>query len=127
MAIYTLNIAKWRCGKFGPFSWGEGSTQMLNEQGFSCCVGQFAIPKAPVGKLLHRTTPADAANFGAGAYDEVFVKGVHHYSNTSLANNLMTINDNIETSVKEKIQLVRDELKKAGHQLRVINQHLIPK
>lgn len=39
-----LDRSNWRCGSQGnyPFRHGDGLTSMLNEEGFRCCLGQFA-------------------------------------------------------------------------------------
>lgn len=126
--IYTLNVAKWRCGGYSEENQlGQGFTEMVNKQGYSCCLGQFASRKVPKKNLLEMSTPADVAHSAGTLYDTAFVSAdpYGHYSSTSLACTLMEINDDQETTPEEKITEIRKLLKTCGFQLRVINRDLL--
>lgn len=60
----TIDRSKWRTGKENFGSTGEGDTELLNEDGFMCCLGfrceQMGIPK---DLLLYKGTPASISNY----------------------------------------------------------------
>lgn len=152
---YVLDVSKWRCGmdSNSPKNrLGIGRTFLLNGVGYSCCLGQFAAQKLRkkgksresantlIGSHREMPSPASlAARLGAN-YDPNMVVcrqmrpqnslaistplGVYYH--TDLANDLIKINDDEHTSVREKIQRIRVTLKAHGHTLRVINQHYLP-
>lgn len=127
MTDYTLDVAKWRCGGDGPNRLGEGKTRMLNNEGFSCCLGQFAKQVGVADYLLGWGTPGDVANAKGNIYDPIFVhedKGLTE--NTTLARLLMAINDNEDTAPREKITRIREELEAEGHTLTVLNEDMLP-
>lgn len=129
MAIYTLDIAKWRCGG-AEKQMGQGPTQMANRAGFMCCLGQFALKHTKRRHMVDFNTPQALATSLQKIYDPIFV---HHnvtkqkFLNTELSSELMRINDAKRTSVEYKVTEIRELLRKNGHILRVRNKHLIPK
>lgn len=119
---YILDYSKWRSGGEGQWKVGLGSTEMLNREGFSCCLGQFA-KQAGVRDvfLLYRSGPRNVS-YHAGLYDSSFVEGCGElFSNSKLAVNLMEINDNEERTPGERIKAIREKLEEHGHTLKVIN------
>ena len=124
---YILDVAKWRCGSQGPFMLGEGRTLMLNEEGYMCCLGQFAAQKGVgLDRLLDKGSPA----YLKSMYDESFCIVPYGYHpddtfNTDLAASLMSVNDNDTTTPEEKIQIIRKKLEEHGHTLKVINEDLL--
>lgn len=55
MKKFKVDRSKWRCGDDGPYAHGEGETQLLNEEGFMCCLGyclnQLKVPKKKLKKV----------------------------------------------------------------------------
>lgn len=143
---YVLDVSKWRCGmdSNNPQNrLGVGRTFLLNGEGYSCCLGQFAAQKLRkkgksresantlIGSHSELSGPARLANRLGANYDPnmvVFTRRRYHQSlyHTDLANDLIKINDDEHTSVRDKLQRIRATLKANGHTLRVINQHYLP-
>lgn len=152
---YVLDVSKWRCGmdSNNPKNrLGIGRTFLLNGVGYSCCLGQFAAQKLRkkgksresantlIGSLGELISPANLACSLGAIYDPNMVVdrrwspqdslttdpifGVYYH--TDLANDLIKINDDEHTSVRDKLQRIRATLKANGHTLRVINQHYLP-
>lgn len=128
MTDYILDVAKWRCGGNGPNRLGTGHTEMLNEEGFSCCLGQFAKQFGVTDDcLLNKLSPDDVASDTGHIYDPGFVDdGRGSMENTLIASLLMRINDNDCTAPREKIARIRKELEADGHTLTVLNEDMLP-
>ncbi len=143
---FVLDVSKWVCGIFcEPEShMGDGPSQLLNEQGYQCCVGQFAEQCGTSrDKMLGRggilgtdkfdgdLTPLQTTIVHAD-YDGQIDRGPLHAW-------LYPINDDGEwspdetgarrrltRSIPEKIEEIRRLLGQAGHTLKVINYESIP-
>ena len=127
MTEFVLDVSKWRCGDESEnpsVRLGEGPTQMLNEEGYMCCLGQFAkqiLGKIPSGLC----TPVALADL-VGLYSSVFVKkGICGdnlvYFHTQISHVLMSINDSSKSHWKEKIKDLHSYLGDLGHTIKVIN------
>ena len=123
---YILDYSTWRCGGDVDGHLGEGQTALLNEEGYMCCLGQFALQIEGVEEknILNEGEPGELGK----QYDPVFVKkeeveydDEYEYSNTELADELIKINDAHETTPRYKINEIKKALKKQGHELEVIN------
>lgn len=125
---YTLYIPEWRCGRQGDYALGEGDTQMLNEEGFMCCLGQFALQEGvDESDVFACYTPAQVAD-KVGIYDPKLVRpnsGNSQYQGsyliTDLTGSLMDINDDTHTTPVKKIRLIREELSLYGITLNVVD------
>lgn len=132
MADFNLDIAKWRCGnesKDFKNKMGKGITELTNEFGYSCCIGQFAKQTGiDSAQLLNRATPQVVRECMIGfELPELFNSMFLIYEdNSELATELMEINDNDRTSVKYKIQHIKNKLEEHGHTLTIKNDYLIP-
>lgn len=107
---YTLELSKWRCGghpnllmELTSNCLGVGTTNLLNYEGYSCCLGQFAqqVLETPIPPGI--AFPCTLA-CSIGMYDENFVEP--NKLNTALAYECVAINDNQATTVKQKIALL---------------------
>lgn len=129
---YKLDLSTWRCGgrEHSAFlrtncSLGVGETQMLNAEGYSCCLGQFASQKGVDGSdLIDQPEPHLVARRIGKLYDRAFVRyckdAIQRTYLTQLASECIAINDNPETTVERKIELLRAALARKGHTLTVI-------
>lgn len=115
-----LDVSKWRCGMYGAHAMGQGNTEMRNEQGFECCLGQFA---AQQGFHPEGDDPIRLAQILGGAYDPAFVQFclVRGFEHTPLAKDLLAVNDDQSTTPLQKISLLREFLRGEGDTLEVIN------
>lgn len=122
MKIYTLDYSKWRAGGASCLfsAIGTGPTQMLNAQGFMCCLGQFAIQDGfSKEEILNKNSPA----FLKKSY-KFFIEDAtpeFGFSNNSLSEALMTLNDDPLTTWRQKIFEMHALLKEHGIKLIVIN------
>lgn len=120
----TIDCAKWRCGSISDISenrLGFGDTEMLNREGYMCCLGQLSLQlnkKLGNCSILKRYSPEDC-----GARIPILTD--KNIRDTNLTFEAVTINDDEDTTVKEKIRLLRALFKKKNITLRFINQKAI--
>ena len=113
----TLDYSKWRSGEDGPNKIGQGTTSLLNKEGFQCCLGMWCEQQG-VDKswLLDNGEPGEIEEpiplFNASPY----------YGNTTLSDDCIAINDRISTTPEEKIQQLSERLAKEDIELEVINK-----
>lgn len=128
---YTLDLNTWRCGGDSTLGWavlGKGETQMLNDEGYRCCLGQFAKQQGVRDKyLLYQGGPSDVVDMlkldkKKMVYDEAFVfKSTFSFiRKTQLSNDLILINDDTDATIEQKIEKIRSLLEEHGHSLTVI-------
>lgn len=127
MSHYKLDISKWRCGGnrgtdliTGLYT--DQDTLMINEQGNMCCLGQFSIQFGadPKNAPKPTATPAGLAPT-FGLYDENFILQIGSgYSNKDYTMSLMTINDNKDSTIEQKVESITSVLSAHGHTLNVI-------
>jgi hypothetical protein len=129
---YTLDIAKWRCGgEGGDFgtAMGQCRTRMKNEKGFMCCLGQFAEQAGVTINNPAWLNPLDVAQ-KHGLYDTNFVQeapaDLGGFQTTPLTDTLIRINDQRDTTIREKVMALTQALAEEGTTLTVHNVHLIP-
>jgi len=115
----TLDVSIWRCGQHPVCDElvtdhnistcaGDGSTQLLNKEGYMCCLGQFAHQAGDLKEqLLSKSYPEDLN-------EEFSVEGLvnpFHFGNkrnATLFNAQATvINDDTKTTVKRKTELLQ--------------------
>jgi hypothetical protein len=118
-----LDKSKWICGsplsqtvKEGNWN-GDGVTELYNKLGFMCCLGQFSkqLNKEITDLfLLGKGNPAEL-----GMHLPPLTDDIGHPS--LLTARAININDNIDTTVKEKIKLLKALFKEHGYTIKVIN------
>jgi hypothetical protein len=124
-----LDYSKWRCGYEGEHKLGEGQTLLLNEEGYMCCLGQFARQlngKITNSVLLHKGEPGDIVveipNLNLvrdyGSSDEADFQS----ENTSLSDNAIEINDEAGTTPEEKIGELKKLFGDYNYEIEVINK-----
>ena len=136
MQKLILDYSKWRCGGGECRSenveniLGEGPTQLLNKQGFMCCLGQFSTQLEP------SVTPLQLFEEGQPSGLEVLIPILNYindsggsdyegqwetFRDTDLTNDAISINDDILTTPLEKIDLLKKLFAKAHCEIEVIN------
>lgn len=122
---YILDVAKWRCGRDGENSLGDGGTYMRNPQGFMCCLGQFASQMNVTDtQLTHESSPSELyRHTDVGVYDSFLVK--ENGCDSHPAWRLMELNDRPDTTPQVKIALIRELLENSNHTLEVLNEDLL--
>lgn len=122
MKKIILDYSKWRCGREGANRLGEGETQLLNKEGFMCCLGQQALQEREdldENALLGWWVPESIGCL-------IPLLTLKHEDgdilNTSFADIAMRINDNHTTTPAEKITQLTTLLAEHDRELIVINQ-----
>lgn len=122
---YTLDVSVWRCGGYGPHAMGEGRVLMLNEEGYMCCLGQFALQSGvDETKLLGQHSPSSVSHSLDEPYDHLFVCTNEIYGwtdDTPLSSQLMKVNDDEKTTPSEKVSHLRRILSKHNIKLNVVD------
>lgn len=138
---FILDVKKWRCGgddnEINANSLGKGDTEMLNGEGYMCCLGQFSKqlgvsdrkllenggPENVIGEYSTRRMKEKAKSLEAFVYLSEIRKG---YRNTLLSKKAININDDEYTSPKQKIVKLKKLFKEYGHTIKVINENYLP-
>jgi len=123
----VLDYDKWICGKpdintIRENCLGEGATRLLNEQGEMCCLGQFSDQAGVCNEDMygvggpqsirgHKTTIV-------GLTKPRKKTGVSH---TLLALSAMSLNDNMQYTVSEKAQHIKELFAKNGYEVTLKN------
>lgn len=124
MKLY-LDLKKWVCGG-GKTKFGNGSSQLLNNENYMCCLGQFSCQLEPKVELLDIGSPESVEfenkdNFLLTKDEED--DWVNYYDSV-LSSDCIDINDDSQTSVTEKIKLLKKRLKKNNIELQIKNDKL---
>jgi hypothetical protein len=126
MKELILDYSRWRCGGQGSNRLGEGDTLMLNEEGFSCCLGQFApqlnsdITNEYILGLATPSIVSHKMGMVIPTLNTEYSKGT--YISTDLSTKAITINDNEFTIPEEKIRLLQELFGRKEYSIRVINK-----
>ena len=113
MKKLILDESKWRCGGDSPNPKNRRGkigteTQLLNEQGRMCCLGQFSLQlnkKLKKKDILELAEPVELRT-DIPPLNERSDYG--YIRNTSLSKAAMLINDTEETSVEEKVKKLKE-------------------
>lgn len=116
---FVLDYSKWRCGNTTltkKNKLGTGFTQLLNTDGYMCCLGQFCnqlgVPKTKLKWVGHPKQLRMKVDYLIDSDDQ----------STQLTNKAVSINDEPSTSVELKITLLTKLFKEYGITLKVINK-----
>lgn len=88
-----IDRSKWRTGADSCNSTGTGSTLLLNDEGYKCCLG-FVTQQATKKAIKNKLSPASC---GYNVPD-LTING----ANTTLTSEAMRINDSVKTTPEEK-------------------------
>lgn len=87
---FTIDRATWRCGGYGVNQHGTGPTELLNQDGFMCCLGHIAIQcRIPAKGILDAGAPC-CIDKPTSTYEKIFVTDGH---DNELANSAIRLND----------------------------------
>jgi hypothetical protein len=111
----VIDRAKWRTGghsSLNPSHTGKGSTLLLNDEGYMCCLGfrchQMGIPKQD---LLGECTPEGLCELYT-IPDLIYSDDGDIWADTSFTNDAIGINDDSELSIKEREKAITEHFKK---------------
>jgi hypothetical protein len=116
MHKFIIDRSTWRCGSGGSSTHrtGKGFTHLLNSEGFMCCLGQISLQLGcNKNDIIRRCVP-----FQVNRKDVLYPllldnKGI----SSEFSNSMMLINDNENTTLAEKEELIKTTAKK--HQIEV--------
>ena len=104
-----INRAKWRTGEGGETQTGKGDTQLLNKQGYMCCLGfrcqQMGVPRK---LLLEEGTPGCIR--GWDIPDLIDDDG----NNTEFSQTAMELNDAQDMSRITRERKIKDHFETIG-------------
>lgn len=102
-----INRSKWKTGEIlGNFT-GKGDTELLNEEGFMCCLG-FCCHQMGISKkeLLNKSIPSELVNWEIpGLLDK---RG----NDSKFANDALGINDDPKLSIKKREKKIKKHFAK---------------
>jgi len=108
-----LDMTTWRCGgesQSEENTTGKGRTSLLNRDGYSCCLGQWIRQTDTTLDIFKRDCPTDVPNCNIRTL-------IKNNVDTEFGQVCMKINDNQQTSIKEKITKLCQILKKYRRRL----------
>lgn len=116
---FIIDYSKWRAGGAGRYQIGEGETQLLNDEGFMCCLGQVTLQICPEMKkedILGYCTPA-----GQLKQIKYLTNNFGSVCNSRLTRDAMEINDEADLETKKRIERLSGLFIMNGHALEFIN------
>jgi len=115
---FTIDYETWRCGSDGPNKHGEGSTMLLNGDGYMCCLGQIELQLGATEEIVARNySPAEVG------LDNILVERNYQGSRvcSAVAFGAMEINDDPGTTPTEKMELLKALFAEHGHEIEFVN------
>lgn len=128
---FTVNRSKWRCGSNGEHSHGEGDTELLNKEGFQCCLGfvceQLGVPRE---NLLGVDLPCNAPSvYTHEQVDEILLSEQKHFDESEtfttyadLESHAVAINDSLLPRKEKEAKLI-SLFAVFGHKLEFIGEY----
>jgi hypothetical protein len=119
----TIDRSKWRTGLNSTNQTGEGRTELLNKEGYMCCLG-FCMAASKVAKknLLDASAPSGCLNqFAIDPNKAMRSSGVRAlteksptspiFKNSEFAFDAMKINDSVRSTPKQKEEAILELFK----------------
>lgn len=124
---FVIDRSKWRCGNYGPNAVGFGDTELLNEEGYMCCLGQIACQlKWPKEVIRYQGEPSECDIEDKKVNKSILTREIGGYSkiiaNSEFANEAIDINDNEDTTVKEKEKALKELAKEHGLKIKFVGK-----
>lgn len=124
----VLDRSKWICGQ----PWdntqkencaGQGDTELLNDYGYMCCLGQFTPQLNPA----ITDEELEGSIYPSGLNKKVkllnYVKSLGYWVDTKFAKAAMSINDNADTTLSEKEEALVKLCKTNGVELEIVGDY----
>lgn len=122
MKKLVLDYKIWRSGGSGSHKVGRGNTLLLNNEGYQCCLGQFAKQFGCTNSEIYgRSCPSWIRKI------ELLNREIENYdcnsviSTTEFSDRAITINDSHSTSPWEKGRQLQALCKEEGYELELVN------
>jgi hypothetical protein len=117
-----IDYSKWRCGGDSRATnmLGKEETALLNDKGYMCCLGQWALQFGCEKKdILNEGEPC---HINVNVSDKIPLLVNSKMNNTRFSNRAMKINDDTKTTPEEKIAALKVLLEKKGMKLIIKNK-----
>lgn len=112
---FTIERSTWRAGKYGDYQVGAGRTELLNDQGYMCCLGQVLLQSGLAEhQIKNKETP-----YGT-RIENFLCTGIN---NTRLAIDAMEINDDKNLTTPQREQRLIELFKQHGYTLEFIGTY----
>lgn len=117
-----IDRSKWRTGGESPSKTGKGYTQLLNKQGFMCCLGfrcnQMGIPKKD---LLGNHIPEHLK----GLYDipDLIEEDEGKWSDTAFTQEAININDDESITSTEREKSIKEHFATIGVTVKFVGKY----
>jgi len=121
-----INRFKWRTGEEAPgLHTGEGSTLLLNEEGFMCCLG-FAAKQ--IGKISNEKVMRCGEPDGIGTVISPLTEknGAGFICNTKFTEDCVTVNDDTKITRKQRERKLIRKFNAAGIDLEFFGTYTEP-
>jgi hypothetical protein len=120
----VLDYSKWRCGDDDEYVMlGKGKTKLLNDRGFMCCLGQWALQEGATEEMIKdKDEPLDIK---IGAKQVPFFRTDRPDSplaDQGFCSDAISINDDDTTSPAQKIERLKSLCSKHSITLEIINK-----
>ena len=123
MKTIEIDRSKWRCGGEGASAKGKGETELLNAQGYMCCLGQMMLKgyKVPKKLLLGATIPEETGKVvGPLTRNSGWLEGMTE--DTPTTDKAMAINDRRELTQKQREQELRTLFREENIDLKFVGR-----
>lgn len=116
-----LDYSKWICAEGSCHQVGNGHVALLNNEGYMCCLGQWALQLgASKEMLLNNGEPSECNTLLPGLNIE---RGDDEgYRNERFSDQAIAINDDSDTDAETKIDQLSFLCRNNGFELEVINR-----
>lgn len=120
---YTIDRRTWRRGKLG-----EGEGQLLNYEGFKCCLGFVAIQDGvPADSIIRIGLPSGMIfdkNFKSPIFGPnkcISNSDDYYFSDSFLTDEAYKINDDTSISEEMREEALKEIFKRYGHEIQFFN------
>jgi hypothetical protein len=111
----TIVRSKWRTGDSGENATGKGETRLVNKNGYKCCLGFIACEFRPHNKKIVDYCYPNECDFDIP--DLKTLGG----NDSSLTNSAVAINDDMDTTVKQKEVALKKLFKDSCYKLKFVD------
>lgn len=124
MKQLIIDRSKWRTGGIA-YDETHGNTQLLNEQGYMCCLGFYCLQLGEVSKneILGIGLPEDLNN--VNVYDDAMLHLVNEddLRNTHFTHRAIDINDSEELTNEERENNIQEHFKQIDVEVMFTNDY----
>lgn len=114
---FVVDRSKWRCGFDSSNQAGHGETNLLNGDGFMCCLGHCALQAGAKKKDIKDKLMPNNISFHIPVLNKESKTYPGWYKDTKLSEAAAKINDDSELTLKQRERKLRSLFSKFKHKL----------